>query len=421
MFEKTSTEQQTRRTAWRLVAYLLLLPVWLLALMSFGSLGAVFLLALVLGPRFFLLVPVVIGVLALIGAMVAFAKQHAIRDRLLTVLSAISLLPAVIVIALSAGFLLGDNPRSGLPSSGNPATVGLRIAYQCDERYPSSLRHICVMRADGTGQSLLTSGYDESQPVWSPDGKKVAFVGLLDGAQIPESIMVIDADGRNLKLLTPGYNMRWMADGTRISFIPRGGDRSYWAVDLDGNLKGEVYGATRGSFSEDHTRLAYEDGSYIAVRSIDGKNAKRLVQGAAPEWSSRDEQTIFFWRGSRTVINADGSSAAVPAPDQDSEYASQVSPLSPDGKRIVFYELHTGDQCTEPTNLAGPEIQCENIFLKDVDGDLELMLTHGSNPVWSPDGKQIAYDYHGRIFVIKADGNGMKELAIGENPVWSPQ
>ena len=58
--------------------------------------------------------------------------------------------------------------------------------------------------------------------------------------------------------------------------------------------------------------------------------------------------------------------------------------LSPDGKRIVFesnrYHLDTG----EPRNVA-------DLFLMDMDGDGQTLLTRGSSPTWSPDGKYIAF------------------------------
>ena len=77
------------------------------------------------------------------------------------------------------------------------------------------------------------------------------------------------------------------------------------------------------------------------------------------------------------------------------------------------------------------------LFSVKPDGTSVRQLTHpakgilDSEPVWSPDGKRIAYD-HGRgnktlVYVANADGSGAKPLggctgscAGQEAPAWSP-
>jgi len=56
---------------------------------------------------------------------------------------------------------------------------------------------VYVMNADGSGQQRLTRG--ASQPRWSPDGRKIAFVSQRDGSP---DIYVMNADGSGQRNLT---------------------------------------------------------------------------------------------------------------------------------------------------------------------------------------------------------------------------
>ena len=67
------------------------------------------------------------------------------------------------------------------------------------------------MNADGSGQRVLTRnagnpGHPRG-PVWSPDGRKIAFIG--GGLHTTSGIFVMNADGTGLRRLTrnPGKDI----------------------------------------------------------------------------------------------------------------------------------------------------------------------------------------------------------------------
>src|SRR5688500_7311098 len=93
---------------------------------------------------------------------------------------------------------------------------------------------IFVMNADGTGQVNLINdpgtpdNVNDRDPVWSPDGTKIAFSRANQGHM---NVYVMNADGSGRVELTPGaasgngetgIDPNWSPDGTRIVYSDSG-------------------------------------------------------------------------------------------------------------------------------------------------------------------------------------------------------
>ena len=104
-------------------------------------------------------------------------------------------------------------------------------------------RHIFVMNADGTERRNLTADTqltNSRNPSWSPDGHKIAFNSrrfFADGFR--NDIFVITADGKELGQLTDesGANIQpvYSPEGTKVAFVStRDGGYNIYLMDTNG-------------------------------------------------------------------------------------------------------------------------------------------------------------------------------------------
>src|SRR5262249_28121606 len=120
-------------------------------------------------------------------------------------------------------------------------------------------------REGGDAKRLTTGVGVETNPIFSPDGTKIAFTGEYDGNT---DVYVVPTAGGVPKRLTyhPGADLvsGWTNDGKRVLFSSNrnsySNSRRLFRVGLDGSFPEEVPlpMAERGSFSPDGAYIAYE-------------------------------------------------------------------------------------------------------------------------------------------------------------------
>ncbi|MEO7156440.1 MAG: amidohydrolase, partial [Vicinamibacterales bacterium] len=187
---------------------------------------------------------------------------------------------------------------------------------------------IWTMPAAGGAMTRITDVFNDArQPMWSPDGRTIAFFGYRDGGY---DIWAINPDGTNQRKLTSGtFDDRepiFSHDGTRIAFSSDrgnmlGSDYNIWTLDLrNGELKQITKGPSEDfmpSWSPDDSEIAfassrdnYESLWAMNVRSM-GDRRLRSIKGArldAPSWGPGGQLIYHVTEGGQSRFEIDGKS-----------------------------------------------------------------------------------------------------------------
>jgi len=185
--------------------------------------------------------------------------------------------------------LIDTNPQ--FSPDGKKIVFGSNRSGGCEE--------IWVSNQDGTNALQLTNGLGRLQgtPRWSPDGRWIAFDSLAQDGH--SDIYIINADGGELRRLTPFASDEsvpsWSRDGKWIYFRSnRTGRNEIWRMHFEG---GEAFQVT-------------DNGGYVAFESWDGKTLYYLKAGSSPLYAR-----ALAGGPERQIIDAVASRAFYPVED----------------------------------------------------------------------------------------------------------
>ncbi len=169
------------------------------------------------------------------------------------------------ILFLSALFLAAPRAEAQIVLKENPVKKG-RVGFTFINDKKSDVYVISF--ATGEVKPLVASPADDEYPVWSPDGKKVAYYSDASGDR---EVYVSDSDGKNPVQLTksPGIDEDpdWSPDGKRIVFrSERDKTSNLYAMNVDGSdLKPVVTdGATKTvpRYSPDGGKLLFSTNAH---------------------------------------------------------------------------------------------------------------------------------------------------------------
>jgi dipeptidyl aminopeptidase/acylaminoacyl peptidase len=220
-----------------------------------------------------------------------------------------------------------------------------------------------LFAADGTVERQLTlSGYADGQPVFSPDGSKLAFVSRRDGDDAPQIyILPIREPGEAIRLTeipTGVSTLKWA--GRHIYFISRVWPDKSWEEmaeqvkkNKDSNMSARTWNALPYS-SWDHWideerqahlfRIPASGGTVQDITRLTEWELPRSSQGSSSYDVAPDESMVAFVADSRRdgvapkndiFLVQPGSPAAQNISSRES--SNEGNPLfSPDSKRLAF-------------------------------------------------------------------------------------
>ncbi len=219
------------------------------------------------------------------------------------------------------------------------------------------------------------------------------------------------------------YKPVFSPDGRRVAFSSgRGGGWDIWIIGVDGSPPVQITDhpgdELHPSWSPDGTELAYcrrpaTGGQWeLWITSVASGGRQRFIgYGLFPEWSPFGDTLVYQRarkRGSRwfaiwTLELIDGEPRYPTEVALSSSGAFIVPTWSPDGLRIAFGAVPAPSQGIGP---AGPEEQRSEIWIVDREGGRRFRLTDGRGVSFSP-----ALAITGRVFFTSRRG--------GIESIWS--
>jgi imidazolonepropionase-like amidohydrolase len=258
-------------------------------------------------------------------------------------------------------------------------------------------------------------------PALSPDGKRVVFEAL-------NQLWLMDIGGKPVALTHDKFykeDPTWSPDGKRIAYSSdKAGTPDLYILDVATKAEERVTtfddsAEVSGAWSPDGKMLAYQDehGATYTIDIATGAHkrvAAALFAPSKPSWSADGKSlsigalkayTARFREGTSQILTVKLETGAQvftePAPFKSLSTRGEDGPLySPDGKSVAF--VMDSVLWIRPVDRNGiPSGPARQINREVTDA-----------PTWSGDSKQLLYLSNGKLRLISADGTNVRTIPL---------
>ena len=250
-----------------------------------------------------------------------------------------------------------------------------------------------------------------SSPTLSPDKKKILYGVSYESVEQNRSnndLYVMNIDGtentRITKTPRSEANAVWINGGSKIAFLyPENGVMQMWVMNADGSDRKMVSNVEKGVngfvLSPDETKVLFISNLKSATTAQDiypdlpkatGIVVNDLMYKHWDEWVKEIPHPFLAdFNGSELTNTIDIM--------EGEPYEAPMKPFggieslawSPDGKEVIYVSRKkTGKEYAESTNS---DLYLYNIEAKTTVNLTEGMMGYDTNPVYSPDGKYVAW------------------------------
>ena len=315
-----------------------------------------------------------------------------------------------------------------------------------------------VPRAGGRATRLTSGVGIESAPVFSPDGKTIAFTGDYDGNT---DVFTVPVTGGVPFRVTyhpaADFAVGWTPDSKDILFRSTRESVSRYTQLFTVPAKGGIARALplpmafQGQFSPDGKQIAYSPlgpafgfnyTAYVAWGNYHGGLASTIWVTTLPELDSveiphenaSDFNPVFAGgkiyflsarKGRVTIFRYDPASKKNPVTEALPNDGPDIRSLSGEGGTLVYDRLgdiYTYDTATGSSHVVPIEIDAD---LPEVRPHIETVAEHIENASISPTGLRAAFEAHGEILTVAAKHGPTRDItntpgAMEREPAWSP-